>query len=141
MTGETQNRDKLQALIDAVEQSILNATDDEVTEDFVAAGIDAKEAEDHTGNLIAQTIKGHSQKKLRAARAGFESARAEQVPVVPQTFSEKLTLLQSIFSAEEVPPELTMAFRDARHMSDEDISSLLDDLAELGYLDNREGEE
>ena len=58
---------------------------------------------------------------------------------IPDDPAEKRALLHSIIETRRnIPAEITMAFRDGTHLSDNDVSSVLDDLAELGFLDNGE---
>ena len=142
MTRQKQNRDKLQALLDTIEDSILRADDEEILEDIALEGRDPEQAAEDIKNLISQSIKSHNRKKLKAAQKGYRraiSARAQRVVDLPDLPDEKRALLHSIIAdRNNIPAEITMAFRDGDHMSDDDVSSVLDDLAALGFLDNGE---
>lgn len=71
MTRPKNDVERLQALIDAVEESILSASDEEIVEDVKLEGRDPQVAAGTVRSMIGAQIKAQRQQKLKAARAGY----------------------------------------------------------------------
>ncbi len=130
--------ERLQAVIDAVEESILNASDEELAEDIRQEGREPEAPAANVQRLIAGQIKAQRQKKLQAAKAGYaargKQRRSGRLSRLTNP-AERRALLQQVLSRPEgIPDGLTMAFREGRAMSDNDVTGLLEDLDELGLL-------
>lgn len=134
--------ERLQAVIDAVEESILNASDEELAEDIRLEGREPKAVAADVQRLIAGQIKAQRQQKLRAAKAGYaahgKQRRSSRLSQLTNP-AERRALLQQVLSRPEgIPDSLTMAFREGRAMSDNDVAGLLEDLDQLGLLPDGE---
>ena len=138
MSSPKNHMEKLRALLDAVEEDILRASDEEIIEDTKTAREDPEASAQHVQSLIQSGIKRQRQKKLRAAREGYNRSAARQqrsTSPLPDDSAERRALLDGILASHgNVPREITMAFREGKHMSDDDVASILDDLVELGIL-------
>lgn len=133
--------ERLRALLDAIEENILQAIDEEFIEEKVAVGEDPENAALHIQSIIQTGIKKQRQKKLHAARDGYERlvARQRGDSSLPEDPAEKRALLDELLTSNGgVPHEITMAFREGKHMSDDDVTSILEDLLELGILSDEE---
>ena len=119
-------------------RSIVEATDEEIREDARQAGVDLQA---HAADMkrqfesIAKTIR---QKKLVAARETYE-IEVERLRrpsfTLPSSPTEQRALLQLI-AAQHVAGSgvFTAKFRDFDKLSDNDVASLLEELAALGLL-------
>jgi hypothetical protein len=141
MTPPGDANDRLRALLDAVEESISTATDQEILEDIRDEGRDPQKVADEVRGLISSRIAAHRRQKLAAARKGYRQAvSATPRPVrrpMPEDPAERRALLASVIATHAgIPRAITLAFRDGKHASDEDVRSTLEDLAELGFLDD-----
>ena len=134
--------EKLGALLDAIEENILQASDEEIIEEKKASGEDPEAAARHVQSIIQSGIKKQRQKKLRAAREGYNQAIVRQqrrTPMLPDDPVERRALLDAVLASKQsVPRGITMAFREGKHMSDDDVTSILEDLIELGILSDEE---
>jgi hypothetical protein len=139
MTGGKTDQAKLQALLDAVEEMVLDASDEEILEDVRLDGRNPETAADELAELIGAQIKAHRQQKLQVAREGYRrsvAGGARRSGAIPDDPAGRRALLHSILvSRADVPKEITMAFREGEDLSDDDVASVLEDLAKLGFLD------
>ena len=140
MTRPGDARGRLRALLDAVEEAILKASDQEILEDIHDEGRDPQKVADEAGKIISCRIAAHRKRKLAAARESYRRAISNVVrPVrsLPDDPAEQRALLASVIASNAgIPQAITMAFRDGKHMTDKDVRSTLEDLAELGFLDD-----
>ncbi len=141
MTHPKNDVERLQSLIDAVEESILSASDEEIVEDVRLEGRDPQAAAGAVRSMIGAQIKAQRQQKLKAARAGYvrTSTKIRSPLARLGDPAARRTFLDNLLSRrDDLPDGLTMAFREGKEMSDDDVSSLLDDLANLGLLEEDE---
>ena len=141
MTRPGDAKERLRALLDAVEQSIFTATDQEILEDIRDEGRDPQAVADEVRRLIGSRLATHRRQKLAAARKGYRQVvSATPQParqLMPEDPAVQRALLASIVATHAgIPRAITLAFRDGKHVSDEDVRSTLEDLAELGFLDD-----
>ena len=130
--------EKLNSLLDALEESILQTPDEEITEEARREGKDPEAVANNVHNLITSKIKESRQKKLGAAREGYErfSDQTKRSIPIPDSPSERRLLLTNILNRRsDVPQEITIGWREGRYTSDADVASILEDLAELGFLE------
>lgn len=141
MSYQKNSIDKLREFLDAVEEDILRASDEDIIEETKRAGEDPEAAAQSVQQLIDSSTKRQRQKKLRTAREGYNRLVAQQrrrISPIPSDPAERRALLDGILANRgDVPREITMAFREGGHMSDDDVSSILEDLAELGFLSEK----
>lgn len=144
MTRPGDAKERLRALLDAVEKSIFRAADQEILEDIRDEGRDPQAVGDEVRELISTRLATHRRQKLAAAREGYRQAvRVTPQPIrrlMPEDPAEQRALLASVIASHaSIPQAITLAFREGKHVSDEDVQSTLEDLAELGFLDDEAG--
>jgi hypothetical protein len=139
MTRAKNDEDRLRFVIDAIEASILSSTEDEIAEDVCYNGQDPHEIGESMRALIRTQIKVARQTSLRAAQKGCRHAsmRIQKAAAIPSDPHERRSLLSRLMTVGgDFPREMTLAFRDGKSISDEDVASMLADLAELGLIDD-----
>jgi hypothetical protein len=139
MSASTNDKVKVQRFLAAMEASILRAPDEEVLEDASGAEKQRDQAAARVDELLRTEIKGWRQHNLRAAQEKYRAARAAKprsahIPGDPEHRRALLTKL--VASSSALPKGLTMAFRDGKGLSDDDVKSVLEDLADFGFLDD-----
>ncbi|MES9902813.1 MAG: hypothetical protein ABW168_09030 [Sedimenticola sp.] len=136
MTHPITKVEMLQALIDSLEEEIISTSDEEISEEVLSEGRTMDDAVAGTRKLIGAQIKLYRQKKLKAAKEGCRRSIIRKVgeSLIPDDPSEQRSLLHRIVMGGCAPRELTMAFREGKEMSDEDVAGVLEDLRELGLL-------
>ena len=135
MKSPTNDEDRLRLVIDVIEASIISSTDEEIIEDVCYSGQDPNEVAEKIRSLIGTQIKTSRQAALRSAQEGYRraSARNQKASRMPSDPKEQRSLLSRLINSNSgFVTELTLAFRDGKHISDEDVSSMLADLLELG---------
>ena len=136
MTGPKNDEERLEYLIESIEDSILSASDEEIVEDFRGNGQDPAQIASSAMALIRGQLNAERKQRLATARQGYlravgQRSAARSLPADPR---ERRGLLERIMSAEtQLPAELTLAFREGKEISDRDVTSMLEDLAELGF--------
>jgi hypothetical protein len=139
MNRPKSDTEKLNSLLDALEESILKTSGAEIIEEIRQEGKDPEAAANDVQQLIAAQIKQHRRKKLREAQEGYQKAAAasSRRPVaIPDSPAERRLLVASVLSRRpDVPTEITVSWREGRYASDDDVASLLEDLADLGFLE------
>lgn len=142
MSHDKNQIEKLENLLDAIEEQFLHASDAELKDDIVAAGEDPDRIANDVQSLIADQLKAHRQSRLLAAKEGFRKAQEksktqrrffERQPQKARALLEKLIAIHS-----DIPEGLTMAFREGKEISDDDVQSILEDLEELGFVGDEE---
>lgn len=129
----SEERERDNRLIDAIEQSIIDASEEDLRADVAQSGEDFSQIAIDVRARFARVKKAVLQKALRAAREGYERAqRAERSFTPPQTAAERRQLFEHTMARH---PELNVQFRDFAALSDADIASALQDLFELGKID------
>lgn len=137
MTGPKNDEERLKYLIESIEDSILSASDEEIVEDFRSKGQDPTRIALNAMALIRGQLNAERKQLLATARQGYLRAVGQRSAFrsLPADARERRGLLERIMSAEtQLPAELTLAFREGKEISDRDVTSLLEDLAELGFL-------
>ena len=133
---------QLKSIIDALTDSLLQASDEELREDAALSGIDLEANAASLRQMFRDTAKSFQKRKFAAAKQQYEKRSNEllQKPVeLPEAEADRRQLLQLVVAqcAQRGIP-LTAKFRDFEGMSDNDLKSLLEELAALGVLPKRD---
>jgi hypothetical protein len=139
MTHPKNDVERLRLLEDALEEMLISAPDEAVLEEVRLQGIDPAAAAAAVTRLIEAQIKLSRQSALHAARDGYlrVSESINRGLIIPATTEERRGLLQRILSrTAAMPVGLTLAFREGKDLSDEDVASMLADFADLGLLND-----
>lgn len=126
----------LSEFIDSLDEQILDSSDNEIMEN-------ANESEISKFDEIAKKqIVAYRKNQRQIARREYLSNIQDattNVLSLPNEMKRKLELLSTFFkNNHNVPTEFTMAFREGKDLSENDIDSLLQDLIELGLLNKKD---
>ncbi|MET4278911.1 MULTISPECIES: hypothetical protein [unclassified Bradyrhizobium] len=135
MSRDPTDREKLSKLDRAIDDSILEASEADLREDFKEAGDDFEKAVARAGRALEQA-------KARAARMRFERAQDESKAYREQDNVKSFDLAKARcrfdgMRSGEVA-ESTMAARKGGKLSERDEENLLKDLAQLEALENED---
>jgi hypothetical protein len=135
MTKKTTSRDELRRIDDAIEESILNESSDDLRDELAAQGDDAAKVISDIGAIVERA-------KANAAKMRFDQAKRELT-----SFKEKSNVTTFDREAARVrlgtmksagpgnAPEMMMAARKGKGLSKSDEDGVLDDLAQLQALE------
>ena len=127
-------------LVDALSRSIRDATDEEIQEDARLAGVDLDANAARLKGRFAEMAQRFHKRKFFQAQEEYQREVQKiqhssfQLPASP---GERRALLQLVAAqqAQRGAP-LTAHGRDLENLSDNDVASLLEELAALGLLHN-----
>lgn len=144
MTGpKNSDRAALDRLADALVEDVLNASDADIVAEAKEDGVDLA-AEAAAGRAIfekarAIKAKGRLAAAKKAVAADRQPGGAQIVKLDP---IKARRLLDSVLDKNPgVAGQMTLAARKGVHRSDEDVQSMLEDLAELGLVSLDDGKE
>lgn len=128
-------------LADSLAQEVLASSDEEILAELDSEG---RNPERYAAEMCARferTLVVANKKRLIEAKAGVAAARQSgKVPAPSFSIASARARLRSVLSTPGVPPLLTLAARNESDLSDSDVLSTLEDLAELGVLPSEGGE-
>jgi hypothetical protein len=129
---------QLRNVVRHLSQSIIEATDEEIREDSRQAGVDLQAHAADMKRQFESIAKTMRQKKLVAAKEAYE-IEVEKLRrpsfTLPSSPTEQRALLQLVAAQHVTGSGLfTAKFRDFEKLSDNDVASLLEELAALGLL-------
>ena len=135
-------RKHLEAIVDALDVADREATDDEILEEARAEGVDTALQAARMKSALLDAVQSFKQRRLREAQAAYkrESAALEQrsqayrIPTSPEA---KRELFGAIVARQpQYASMYTTQHREFQDLTDADIESYLEELAELGILDD-----
>lgn len=135
------NRDKarrqLERVADALARDIDQLTDEELRRETKEDYGDPDKAIFATKNVIQQAISAHGKRRLAAARRAYEAQSAKVGAKLFELSTERKQELVERFASNDnkLRERLTMAARNQESLED-DIDSFLEDLIELGVIDD-----
>ena len=133
------NRTKLKTLFANLTQGVENASPEDIVAEAKAEGQDTEQIASSVRATLFDAVRSFEQRKLHAARHGYRKRSTELKSrriVLPSTPTERLALLKRAAGNDERVAKVTARFRDFKDLTDEDVQSALEDLIELGALDN-----
>ena len=138
MANKKTESERLEAMFDALAESICNESDDELLEDLRQEGVDPETEANRLKDMMLDTLKAFQQRGLVSAQKGYRR-RVEQLEKkkypIPEGRQERGSLFSLILQQPQYAGLVTAQYRDLKDLSDEDIETCLEDLAELGILD------
>ncbi len=138
MADKKTDSEKLDALIDALGNSVLEESDDEILEEMRAEGVDMRVESARMKAMMLATVKAFRQRALDAARAAYKS-QIEQMEgkryFIPKTAPERRKLFALFTQQPQFAEFVTAQYRNLEDVTDNDIETYLEDLAELGILE------
>ncbi|WP_375778032.1 hypothetical protein ACE103_01340 [Bradyrhizobium sp. ma5] len=141
MTGKRTSQDELRKLDDAIDESILAATSEELREDLAAMGMDPDAVVSEMDAVTAHA-------KLVAAKKSFEQAKqaviafkARPTKSSPEDRDASRRRLEAMRAGEATGALDMIAARKGKGLSDTDEQGMLDDLAQLAALEAEDPQE
>lgn len=140
-------QEKARRVLEAIAESVADATDEEILEEMKAEGEDPAAVTDEVSAVLLNTVTAFKKTRLRAAQEQHarqvDALRTKEL-ALPETAAAMRALLAKVLS---VRPEyraamLTAQYRDFSELTDEDVRQQLTQLAQLGVLEDpklREG--
>lgn len=139
MSNSKTAKDKLEFLLSTIENDILSMSDDEVLEEVNEGNIDLDTRANNIRQIISEEITNILKKRLYEAKENYreESEKQQIKNRLVKSADEAIELIKSIIETygESIPKDLTLAFREGKGMSENDLISFIEDLEELGLLD------
>ncbi len=138
MPNKRINEEKLDALIEALGDSILEANDEEILEELRLSGIDMNAEAIRLKAMLLRTVTAFRKRPLEVARAAYnlQLEHLEKKPYrIPETATERRKLFSLFTQQPQFAEFVTAQYRNIEEITDNDIESYLEDLAELGILD------
>ncbi len=140
MSGEQHPRRILDGILDGLAESIAGEAPEELLEEARAAGQNAEMIAEDVKNTLQAALKKFEQRKLEAAREAYrlhcvdEPENRDSVARTPDGRRRQLSAI--LESNPQIGAVLTTQHRGFESLSDQDVESALEDLAELGFLDD-----
>ena len=131
---------EIQALYDALAETLLSATDDEILEECRRDGETPDQVARGTRALLLSGLKDFQQRSLNEAKASYQRMSKQLRTTayrLPQTTEERRQLLMAVIGKQS-RSELVAEFRDFDEMTDDDVESWLEKFAHLGILPHEE---
>jgi len=134
---------ELDAVLDALQKSLLEASEEDVVKELRAAGVDPLKAMEVMTFAEGNAIDEHFcriRERLAQQRADTMRKIKGVAGQLPLSKSEKLDLLKSIYAKNA--QTMTTQFRDLTsldNLGDAELSSMLQQLAALGYFPHADG--
>jgi Fic family protein len=143
MPNKRTDEEKLEALIDALGDSILEANDDEILEEIRMSGVDINAEATRLKAMMLAKVKAFRQRPLEAARVAYsrQIEQMEKKPYsIPETAEERRELFLNFTQNKSFEQYVTAQYRNLETLTDNDIETYLEDLAELGILQKHDSE-
>jgi hypothetical protein len=139
MPAERDHVEDLNAILDALSESVLEESDDHLLAEVRESGQDPNALLAHVKGVLRQAVKQTQQRPLRDARKAYEARRSalqQNSYALPASADERRALFMNVVAQNpSVGGMLTAHFREFDKLEDEDITSCLRQLADLGLLD------
>jgi hypothetical protein len=139
MSNKRTEAERLDAISDALGESILAATDQEILEEARLKGRDPNVEAGRLKALMLSAVKAYQQRALREARLGYDAQAhrvASKASAIPCEPAKRRELFSFVLARQPRYSELfTAQHREFTDLTDTDIESYLEDLDELGVLD------
>lgn len=132
-------REELKRIEDALVDSILNASGDELREEYAAAGLDPDSCIAEVDATLAAAKAESARKRLIEARtelAAWRRRGAKADVTARDAARAKFELLRS--GDQDLERRMMLAARKGDGLSDRDMEALLEDLAALEKLEGRQ---
>lgn len=135
--------EELRLLMNALAESVAQASDEEILAELGEGGETDEEA-DRVRGVLLRAVHAYKRRRLQSVRAEYEK-RAERIKAagagLPDTPGDRRTLLQAILAARpQLQAALTVQFRGSEglgpeELPDDQVDSYLRQLQELGVLE------
>jgi hypothetical protein len=133
------NSTKLDTLFANLAQGVENASPEDLLAEARAEGQDTEQIASSVRSTLLDAVRSFEQRKLHAARHAYRKRSTDlrnKHIMLPATATARRALLLTAASNDQRVAKVTARFRDLKEISDEDVQSALEDLMELGALDD-----
>lgn len=141
MTGKRTSRGELRNLDDAIDESILAASSEELREELAAMGMDPDAVVSEMDAVTAQAKSAAARKSLEQARQAVLAFKARPTKSNPDDRDAARRKLEAMRAGEATDAFDMMAARKGKSLSDGDEQGVLDDLAQLAALEAEDPQE
>ncbi|MGY3532203.1 hypothetical protein [Bradyrhizobium sp. USDA 4452] len=141
MTGKRTSQDELRKLDDAIDESILAASSEELREELAAMGIDPDAVVSEMDAVTAHAKSVAAKKSLEQAKQAVVAFKARPTKSNPDDRDASRRKLEAMRAGEATGAFDMMAARKGKGLSDSDEQGMLDDLAQLAALEAEDPQE
>jgi len=141
MTIEKQNQKlMLMRLADFAASDVLDMSDEEIQAEAITFGDSPEKASEEVKAVIELAIAAQARQQLAVAREEIAADPKSRIQTAFNlTVTEARSLLKEIIANHQKEVKLTVAAREGKDLTDEDVFSILEDFAELGLIDKYGG--
>ena len=139
MTGKNDRAGRpIDRLADEFVEDIINMSDEEVLAEFQEDGGDPERHASEMRAMFENSLLTANKARMNAAKAGVASSRrtTSGLPSPVVDIENARARLRAVIARADSIPGLTLAARKEDELSDSDVVGMLEELAELGLLDN-----
>lgn len=141
MTGKRTSQDELSKLDDAIDESILAASSEELREDLAAMGIDPDAVVSEMDAVTAHAKSVAAKRSLEQAKQAVVAFKARPTKSNPEDRDASRRKLDAMRAGKATDAFDMMAARKGKGLSDSDEQGMLDDLAQLAALEAEDPQE
>ena len=134
--------EELERIEDALVETLLSASGEELREELTAAGSDPEACVAEVEAAIASARQECWQRRLEGARAALAAWRAKSGRIDETERARARTQLERLRAGDRgLDAKLMMAARKGEGLSERDLEGLLEDMAELERLEREDDDE
>ena len=130
--------EELHAIVDALAESVVEETDEQLLIETKESGQDPNVVLGHVKRVLHLAVKQSQQRPLREARKAYELRRVALMQAshdIPESADDRRALFMNIVAQNpSVSGMLTAQFREFGNLEDDDITSCLRQLSDLGLV-------
>lgn len=137
MTSEAKYIEEMMNLADELAKDILNATDQELIEEFDDEGLDLDDVANATKAVFESCCSDIGIEKLNKAQRELKKNKANQPvlkPMIDPAYAR--SRIKQVFDNNKIENQFTMAARNADELSDADIVGLYNRMLRLNIISN-----
>ncbi len=143
MDNQLNYKQELKAIMDALAESVIDSTDEEILEEVREDGLQPEIIAKQVHETLLNSVKKYRKRNLLKAREKYQDSvfkiQTEKCDL-PSTPEERRSLLSRIFNFKpQIQKMVTAQFRDFNELSDADVESLLSQIQKLGILKDIKG--
>jgi hypothetical protein len=139
MTGRKDANQKMVNLAEAMIEDLMQLSDDELLRELREDGEDVAGLSDDVAAIITAAAASHGKNLMARARANLDAARTSRgggaVGNVLSLDEKRRVVARFAANDASLKDKLTMAARSGHALTESDLNSLLEDLYDLGAID------
>lgn len=143
MDNQRNYKKELKAIKDALAESIINSTDEEILKEVQEDGLQPEAIAEQVCETLLISVKKYRKRNLLRAKEKYQNSVLKiqtEKNELPSTPEERRSLLDFIFNFKpQIHKMVTAQFRDFNELSNADVESLLNQLQKLGVLKDIKG--